>query len=102
MESNVNYSPENIIVDMQVVIDGCYHYLNISNSYSSWKNTAIGLNNIKHIEREFIQGVKLWIQITQNNIIGIIDIDDLKMLVPTVPWIHNFIKIIDYIQNKEI
>ncbi len=90
---------DNIVQDIQVVIDGCCQDLHLSNSYASWKQSSKGLNNIKNDSKNFILGVKLWLQITLNNILEISNIDDLKILkdITKLSWLNNLINIIQII-----
>ncbi len=97
MENNSQDTKNQILSDIQIVINGCSNDIHLSNKFSSWKNTAKGLSVIKEDQSNFNLGINLWIQITQDQILGISDIEDLKVLQNNgFSWIENFINVKKY------
>ena len=95
----ITLTKDEIIGLMQTVITGCYNSNLVSNTFSSWKNTAKGLATIKHIENDFYMGVNLWLNITMDSIIGCSDNELLKSMSTIFLWIKDLLLIKTYI-NK--
>lgn len=97
MEIDCQNKRNQILSEIQLVINGCSKDLNLSNNFSSWKNTAKGLDFIKEDHSKFKLGINLWIKITQDQILGISNIEDLQNFqVSKFPWIKSFINIYNY------
>ena len=82
-----------ILENLKIVTEGIIKDFKPNNQFSSWKNTPIGLKFIKDDTFKFYMGVNLWIQITENQLIGTNDeciMQDMKCL---HPWIANFLEI---------
>ena len=92
-------SKDDIIKHMQIVIDGCYQSISISNAFSSWKNTATGLSTIKHIDRDFYTGVRLWLTITQDQIIECNDDKLLRKMAWSYSWINDLLLVKNHIKT---
>ena len=94
MDIQNNISNEDLIVNcIDKVTKGILQDMQISNAYASWKNTPKGLNFIKHDKNKFYQGVNMWLDITQNQIIGTNDNDILNNLSIQFSWINNILEI---------
>jgi hypothetical protein len=94
-------SKNKIVEHMEIVITGCYKDFYISNSYSSWKNTAKGLSLMTSAEndRAFHMCINMWIDLTQNQIIGI-DIDKLPIeIYNNFSWLNSLLIIKKYIKT---
>ena len=64
-----NYTEEIILDNINLFTIGCVKDINVSNVYSSWKNTYKGLKTIIHKKKDFYIGVNLWLEITRNQIL---------------------------------
>jgi len=93
------FSKEEILDYIELVIYGCIYSLTIPNTFSSWKNTVNGLVNIKHIDNDFHYGVKLWVNITMDDIIGCSDNEILQYMSLDYPWINELLIIKKYINT---
>ena len=90
------YSNEKMIINyIDIVTQGIINDLKISNMYASWKNTSKGLNFIRNDKDKFYLGVKMWLDITQNQIIGVNDYNDLVSLCLKFIWIEKILLIRD-------
>lgn len=93
-ESNSKNNNEKIIVNhISIVTMGLTGNFQISNAYSIWKNTSKGLDFIKDDQNRFYQGVDLWLNITQNQLLGINNNDILAKLSKQYEWIENLLTI---------
>lgn len=90
---------DDIVSHMQTVITGCCNSMHIPNTLSSWKNTAIGLNTIKHNEKDFYLGVKMWLNITQNNLMECDNDIILRSMIDQFIWIKDLLLIKNYINT---
>lgn len=84
---------ENILNNMKIVTDGIIKDLHPNNSYSSWKNSYIGMKFIKNDTRKFYMALNMWIDITQKQLIGTSDNGILEDMKNTYSWICNFLEI---------
>ncbi len=82
-----------IIHNINIVTNGIYNDVGIPNNFSSWKNTHKGLNIIKDDHEKILIGVKLWLNITENQLIGLNKEDELIMMSFLYPWMNNLIHI---------
>ena len=96
-ESCKNLTKDQILEHIQIVISGCCNSLNVSNSFSSWKNAAKGLSTIKHINNDFHLGVNLWVNMTMNTIIRCENEIILKSMINDFHWINDLLLIKKYI-----
>ena len=99
-DTDVELTKDEILTHMQTVITGCCNSINVPNTLSSWKNTAHGLGTIKHIETDFYQGVRMWLNITQNNLMGCDNDIILGSMCGQFAWIKNLLLIKNYINTK--
>ena len=100
LENNIDveYSTDQILYHMQIVIDGCSKTIYLSNIFSSWKNTAKGLSGIKDNYHDFNKGIKLWVTILQDTILNCTD-EELELLHTKIHWIDDLLIIKKYINN---
>ena len=84
---------EMILKNINIVTQGILNDIGLDNSFSSWKNTEKGLRFIKDDENKFYLGVKLWINIVQDQILHCNDNDLLKTATKHYKWIENFLEI---------
>ena len=82
-----------IINNLKIVTEGIIKDLRPNNSFSSWKNSPIGLNFIKNDTSKFYMGINLWIEITEKQLIGISDYRVLEEMKNIYPWLTNFLEI---------
>ena len=82
-----------IIKHIEIVTAGIIKDIGVNNAYASWKNTAKGMNFIKENKRDFYLGIPIWLNITQNQLIGSSDDNILNMMKITHPWINNLLEI---------
>ena len=91
--NNENNNEKIIVNHTNIVTMGLINNLQITNAYYSWKNTSKGLNFIKDDKNIFYQGVDLWLNITQNQLLGIDSNDILNKLSKQFNWIEKLIEI---------
>ena len=96
----ISLTKDEILTRMQTVITGCCNSMQVPNTLSSWKNTARGLGTIKHIEMDFYLGVKMWLDITQNNLMGCNNDEILKSMSDQFSWIKDLLLIKNYINTN--
>tara|TARA_B100001094_G_C18129139_1_gene771231 strand:- start:364 stop:651 length:288 start_codon:yes stop_codon:yes gene_type:complete len=82
-----------IIKHIEIVTNNIVETTRLNNSYSSWKNTAKGLNFIKTDKPNFYLGVKMWLNITQNQLLGTENNEILNLLKCEFSWINNILEI---------
>ena len=61
---------EIVLTNIGVVTTGIIKDIGINNSFSSWKNTEIGLRFIKDDTDKFNLGIKLWLEIVEQQILS--------------------------------
>ncbi len=99
---NNYYNKEDLIIHhINIVINGILENMDVHNIYSSWKNTAKGLDIIKYKTSDFYLGVNLWLNLTKSEFLNNYDIKNLKSMVTSFPWLESYILINELI-NKEI
>ena len=94
-----NTQEDIIITHIKNVTIGIIQDLQPSNSYASWKNTPLGLNLIKSDKKNFYLGVNMWLDITQNQLLGTNKNELLDILKNQYTWINDLLeikKIINY------
>ena len=91
---------DEILAHMQTVITGCCNSMQVPNTLSSWKITARGLGTIKHIEKDFFLGVRMWLDITQNNLMGCDNDEILEQMSNELSWIKDLLLIKNYINTN--
>lgn len=94
---------EIVLTNIGVVTTGIIKDIGINNSFSSWKNTEIGLRFIKDDTDKFNLGIKLWLEIVEQQILsqGIWQIIDSCSLIGSnilekYPWLNNLKDIKEY------
>ena len=98
-----NNNKEEILSNIKIVTQGIIEDIGVNNSFSSWKNTEKGLRFIIEDTTNFYKGVKLWINIVENQIIHCNDTNLIKSTALEFKWINNFLQIkssIDTINQK--
>ena len=93
-----NNNKEEILSNIKIVTQGIIEDIGINNSFSSWKNTERGLHFIIEDTTNFYKGVKLWINIVENQIIHCNDIKLLRAL--QFKWINNFLDIKSNVETQ--
>lgn len=88
-----NTQEDIIITYIKNVTNGIILDLQPNNSYASWKNTPLGLNLIKSDKKKFYLGVNMWLDITQNQVIGINNNELLNVLKNQCTWVHDLLEI---------
>ena len=97
---NNYYNKEDLIIHyIRIVINGILENMDIHNTYSSWKNTANGLDIIKCKTSDFYLGVNLWLNLTKNEFLNNYDIKNLKSMVTSFPWLESYILINELIEK---
>jgi len=61
---------ELVLTNIREVTNGIIKDIGINNSFSSWKNTEIGLRFIKEDTTKFNLGIKLWLEIIEQQILS--------------------------------
>jgi hypothetical protein len=61
---------ELVLTNIREVTNGIIKDIGINNSFSSWKNTEIGLRFIKEDTTKFNLGIKLWLEIVEQQILS--------------------------------
>jgi len=84
---------EEILNNIKIVTEGIIKDIGLNNSFSSWKNTEKGLRFIKNDTEKFYLGIKMWINIVENQILDCNDISLLNSAVNNYKWIENFLQI---------
>jgi len=85
---------EDIIIEhIEIVTNGIVTNMRPNNSYASWKNTSKGLNYIKTDKPKFYLGVNMWLNITQNQLLGTEDNEILNLLKCEFSWVNNVLDI---------
>lgn len=93
-------STEALIIDhIKVVTDGIISVAKPDNYYSSWLNTGKGLDLIKTDKTKFYLGLNLWLKITEEELLGINNPDDLNKLKEHYSWIYSLYEIRKMIKN---
>jgi len=93
---------DTIIGHIKIVTDGIIEVLRPNNSYASWKNTPHGLNLIKTEKRQFYLGVNMWLNITQNQLLGTDNDELLNLLKNDFSWINSVLEIKKIVNFQEI
>lgn len=70
--------------------------MSVPNTFCSWKNTALGLRTIKHIDKDFYLGVNMWLYITQNNLMKCDNDIILRSMIVQFTWIKDLLLIKKY------
>ena len=99
MEKN---QEDKIIEHIEIVTNGIMKDMKPNNSFASWKNTSKGLNLIKNDKIKFYLGVNIWLNITQNQILGSENNEILDILKKEFVWINNVIEIKKILDFQEI
>lgn len=97
-EPNLNNMNKNELIDLiinniNIVTNGINNDVGIPNNFSSWKNTYKGLILIKNNHEKILLAIELWLNITENQLIGLNKDDELIMMSFIYPWINNLINI---------
>ena len=95
-----NNNKNEILSNIKIVTQGIIEDIGVNNSFSSWKNTERGLRFIIEDTTNFYRGVKLWINIVENQIIHCNDIKLLKSIAIQFKWIDNFLEIKSSIETN--
>ena len=95
-----NNNKNEILSNIKIVTQGIIEDIGVNNSFSSWKNTERGLHFIIEDTTNFYRGVKLWINIVENQIIHCNDIKLLKSIAIQFKWIDNFLEIKSSIETN--
>ena len=95
-----NNNKEQILSNIKIVTEGIIKDIGVNNSFSAWKNTERGLRFIIEDTTNFYKGVKLWINIVEDQIIHCNDIKLLKSITIQFKWIDNFLEIKSSQNNK--
>jgi hypothetical protein len=95
-----NNNKEQILSNIKIVTEGIIKDIGVNNSFSAWKNTERGLRFIVEDTTNFYKGVKLWINIVEDQIIHCNDIKLLKSIAIQFKWIDNFLEIKSSQNNK--
>jgi hypothetical protein len=91
-EYSSNYEEENLILEhITIVTNGIIKDIEVNNSFASWKNTPKGLTFIKNKTKDFYLGVSIWLTLTENQFLKTQDINILKTMTSTFPWLKSFI-----------
>jgi hypothetical protein len=93
MLSSEQSQEEVLLSHLETVTSGIIKDLQINNAYASWKNTPIGLRFIKEDTAKFYQGIGIWLQITQSQLIGTSDNELIEKILPRFPWINSLLEI---------
>tara|TARA_B100000424_G_scaffold266755_2_gene258421 strand:- start:64 stop:363 length:300 start_codon:yes stop_codon:yes gene_type:complete len=94
---------EDIIIEhVKIVTTGIIETFKPNNSYSNWKNTPQGLDLIKTNKTNFYLGVNMWLNITQNQLLGSENNEILEILKNQFSWINNILEIKKIINYQEI
>ena len=96
----IELTKDQILDYIESVTTGCCDSIYVPNTLSSWKITARGLRTIKHIEKDFYLGVKMWLNITQNNILDCNDDVILELMSNQFIWIQDLLLIKKYINTS--
>lgn len=84
---------EKILNNIKIVSAGIIKDIGVNNSYSSWKNTEKGLRFIKDDSDQFYLGVRMWIDIVEQQFLLCNDTNILKSIANTYNWVENFLEI---------
>tara|TARA_Y100000591_G_scaffold142324_2_gene122277 strand:- start:166 stop:471 length:306 start_codon:yes stop_codon:yes gene_type:complete len=95
-----NNNKEQILSNIKIVTEGIIKDIGVNNSFSAWKNTERGLRFIIEDTTNFYKGVKLWINIVEDQIIHCNDLKLLKSIAIKFKWIDNFLEIKSSQNNK--
>ena len=93
MEASEQSQEENILMHLEMVTAGMIKDLRVNNAYASWKNTPKGLGFIKEDKAKFYQGIGMWLQITQIQLIGTDNNELLEKMVPQWGWMSSLLEI---------
>lgn len=96
-------SQEDIIINhIQIVTNGIIRDLKPNNSFASWKNTPCGLNIIKTNKENFYNAINMWLNITQNQLLGSENDEILEILSNNFSWINSIFEIKKIIHFQKI
>ena len=98
---NEKTDEEKILENIKIVTAGIIKDIGVDNAYSSWKNTEKGLNFIKENEKDFYLGIKLWLDLTQNQLIGTNDDIIQNEMAKSFNWLYNLLEIKNIMNQKE-
>ena len=94
---------EDIIIEhIKIVTKGVIEDIRPNNSFASWKNTPHGLNFIKTDKPKFYLGINLWLNITQNQLLGSENNEILEILKNSFSWINSILEIKKLVNSQEI
>lgn len=84
---------DTIIEHIQIVTNGLVQDIKPNNSYASWKNSPHGLNFIKSDKSKFYLAVNIWLNITQNQLLGSENNEILETIANQWCWVNNLLEI---------
>lgn len=87
---------ELVLTNIREVTNGIIKDIGINNSFSSWKNTEIGLRFIKEDTTKFNLGIKLWLEIVEQQILSEEIFDVIEILKNQYNWMSNLKDIKEY------
>ena len=87
---------ELVLTNIREVTNGIINDIGINNSFSSWKNTEIGLRFIKEDTSKFNLGIKLWLEIVEQQILSKEIWDVIEILKNQYKWMNNLKDIKEY------
>ena len=93
---------DSIIEHIQIVTTGLVKDFKLNNSYASWKNSPHGLKFIKSDKSKFYLGVNMWLDITQNQLLGSENNEILKTIGNEYYWVNNLLEIKKIINFQKI
>ena len=93
---------DTIIEHIQIVTTGLVEDFKPNNSFASWKNTPHGLDFIKNDKSKFYLGVNMWLNITQNQLLGSENNEILEILANQWSWVNNILEIKKIVNFQEI
>jgi len=87
---------EDVLTNIGVVTNGIVKDIGINNSFSSWLNTERGLRFIQEDTNKFNLGVKLWIEIVEQQILMQEIWEVFDKLKEQFIWLNNLKEIKEY------
>ena len=99
MQVSEQSQEEVILGHLETVTDGMIKDLQVNNAYASWKNTPKGLRFIKEEKTQFYQGINMWLQITQSQLIGTDNNTLLEKMMPEYHWISSLLEIKKFVSS---
>ena len=84
---------DTIIEHIQIVTNGLVQDIKPNNVYASWKNSPHGLNFIKSDKSKFYLAVNIWLNITQNQLLGSENNEILETIANQWCWVNNLLEI---------